>query len=102
VQGKRLERVLGDLRDRVEATILWQQEATREAIAEALSGGEYDIFHFAGHAFFDQAYPGRSGIICANQETFTGFDAEALTGEMIDTRVRFLQAFSTGEDEVIN
>jgi CHAT domain-containing protein len=35
--------------------------------------------HYAGHAFFDAADPGRSGILCAGREVLSGVDLAGLS-----------------------
>ncbi|EBA07142.1 CHAT domain-containing protein [Sagittula stellata] len=53
-------------------------EATVAAVAAALGqddvGRVYDIFHYAGHAFFDPADRARSGLILAGEDTLHGTD----------------------------
>jgi CHAT domain-containing protein len=58
--------------------VLWQGQATRPALLDAFNSGEYDVIHYAGHAFFDRANPDRSGLICANQARLTGADLAGL------------------------
>lgn len=58
--------------------VLWQEQATRPALLDAFSSGEYDVIHYAGHAFFDQANPERSGLVCANHARLTGSDLAGL------------------------
>jgi len=38
--------------------------ATRPALLSAFGSGKYDLIHYAGHAFFDEEKPERSGILC--------------------------------------
>jgi CHAT domain-containing protein len=57
---------------------LWREEATRPALLAALSSGEYDVVHYAGHAFFDEDNPERSGIVCHNGAVLSGADLAAL------------------------
>jgi CHAT domain-containing protein len=49
-------------------------QATRPALLSALRSGRYDVFHFAGHAFFDEADPASSGIVTGEGGTLTGAD----------------------------
>jgi hypothetical protein len=46
----------------VEVDVLARDEATRARLAESLSGGDYDILHFAGHAFLEPGAPGSSAL----------------------------------------
>jgi len=43
----------------------FQNQATKPALLKDFSSGEFDVLHYAGHAFFDPEKPSRSGIICA-------------------------------------
>jgi CHAT domain-containing protein len=36
------------------------------------------VLHFAGHAFFDPADPGRGGLLCAGKEVLRGADLDSL------------------------
>lgn len=36
--------------------------ATRARLAAEIGSGDYDLVHYAGHAFFDPARPGESGL----------------------------------------
>jgi CHAT domain-containing protein len=58
-----LEGLAGDHFDfSVEVDVLTKDKATREQFAKALDGSEYDILHFAGHAFLDPDSPGSSAL----------------------------------------
>jgi hypothetical protein len=46
----------------VEVDVLSHQEATRARFAQALAAGDYDILHFAGHAFLHPDTPGVSAL----------------------------------------
>lgn len=54
---------------------LFTSDATRKRLLMELERGRYDVIHYAGHAFFDPAHPGRSGLICHKGEVLTGEDA---------------------------
>jgi len=58
--------------------VLFQDAATRPALLAAFTSGKYDVVHYAGHAFFDEANPERSGLLCAGEVVLTGADAAAL------------------------
>jgi hypothetical protein len=51
---------------RVRVTRIAKAQVTREAVLERLRSEEFDVIHYAGHAFFDPAAPGESGIVCAD------------------------------------
>jgi CHAT domain-containing protein len=52
--------------------------ATRPALLSAFGSGQYDIVHYAGHAFFDEQTPERSGILCHGRVALTGADLAGL------------------------
>jgi hypothetical protein len=51
---------------RVRVTRVSQAQVTRETVLAHLRSEEFDVIHYAGHAFFDVASPGESGIRCAD------------------------------------
>lgn len=53
---------------------LWQREATYSAIQAAFRTGNYDVVHYAGHAFFDPWDRARSGIVCHGRKVLSGAD----------------------------
>jgi CHAT domain-containing protein len=59
-------------------TELSEAEATRPALLSAFGSGRYDVIHYAGHAFFDEETPERSGILCHNRLALTGADLASL------------------------
>jgi pimeloyl-ACP methyl ester carboxylesterase len=61
----------------IEVMELRHKQATRASLLSALRSGKYDCVHYAGHAFFDEQMPARSGLLCAGEEILTGSD---LTG----------------------
>ncbi len=63
----------------IQVTELRRQNATRAAIVAQLRTGAYDVVHYAGHAFFDEKTPGRSGLLCANREVLSGADLRGLS-----------------------
>jgi hypothetical protein len=48
------------------------REATRARLLREIGAGGHDILHFAGHAFFDAADPGKSGLVCAGGDVLHG------------------------------
>jgi pimeloyl-ACP methyl ester carboxylesterase len=49
-------------------------QATKAALLQRFRSGEYDVVHYAGHAFFDPNNPARSGILCKDKEVLSGSD----------------------------
>jgi hypothetical protein len=47
-------------------------EARKGVVLDAFRSGQYDVVHYAGHAFFDKHDPPRSGILCAGKEVLSG------------------------------
>jgi hypothetical protein len=68
-----VQRILGSA-PRVRLARLDGPEATRRRLLEHLGSGQFDIMHYAGHAFFDAVTPGRCGLVCAGHEILTGAD----------------------------
>jgi hypothetical protein len=60
--------------DRVQVTRLEQDQATRDVLLREFESGRYDVIHYAGHAEFDPADPGRSGIRAAGGIPLVGRD----------------------------
>lgn len=54
------------------------ERATKANLIEALSTGVYDVLHYAGHAYFDAAHPGRGGLRLAGDDVFRAADFEAI------------------------
>ena len=72
-EGLRIKKILeGDPGVRVET--LWQEEATFSAVRAAFRSGNYDVVHYAGHAFFDRVHRARSGIVCHGEQVLCGED----------------------------
>lgn len=57
----------------VELTMLSGVQATRESVTEALRQS-FDLIHYAGHAFFDDAKPEASGLYLADRTILTAID----------------------------
>jgi pimeloyl-ACP methyl ester carboxylesterase len=47
-------------------------EATLPAIKRSFQSGQYDVVHYAGHAFFDPIAPANSGILCHGRHVLSG------------------------------
>ena len=46
---------------------------------ECFGTGEYDVVHYAGHAYFDEFDRARSGILCSGDEVLSGADLASLS-----------------------
>jgi hypothetical protein len=62
----------------VQLEVLAGRDATRARILAALGSGEFDVLHFAGHAFFDADEPARGGLVCDGKEVLRGADLASL------------------------
>lgn len=76
-EGERIAAMLSTRGD-VDLDILWQEEATRQRIVDALQSLRRDVVHYAGHAFFDPADPARSGLVCYGDAILTASDIHHL------------------------
>jgi pimeloyl-ACP methyl ester carboxylesterase len=81
VEGERIGRALKDAKGVVVRRTLTRGEATRAVLLQEIGSGAYDVIHYAGHAHFDPAVPGESGIICAGDEVLSGADLAGI-GEL--------------------
>jgi len=70
-EGERIRELFGS-HPAVSIKQLHQREATKGAVLDALRSGQYDVVHYAGHAFFDERDPARSGIRCSGDEVLSG------------------------------
>jgi hypothetical protein len=75
-EAEALRRILAPARAALD--LLEGPAATRARVLAKLAANRYDVLHFAGHAYFDAAEPGRSGLICAGDEVLRGTDLEGL------------------------
>jgi CHAT domain-containing protein len=76
-EGRRVQSLFGQVPG-CRLDVLWEAQATRPALLSAFGSGKYDIIHYAGHAFFDELAPERSGLLCAGHATLTGADLAGL------------------------
>lgn len=72
-EGRRIQELFGDARN-VRLRVIEGQAARRDELLRCFSSGEFDIVHYAGHAYFDRQNPSRSGILCAGNEVLSGAD----------------------------
>ncbi|MBK9139122.1 MAG: CHAT domain-containing protein [Verrucomicrobia bacterium] len=56
-----------------------RSEATKAQLLADFRSGQFDVIHYAGHAFFSPQHPGRSGLLCAGQEVLAGTDLAGLS-----------------------
>jgi hypothetical protein len=76
-EGRRIRELLaGEPAVRVDE--LRGRDASRPALERAFRSGKYDVIHYAGHAFFDEADPAASGILCAGKAVLSGRDLAGL------------------------
>lgn len=59
-----------------DATVISGRDATKQRILDELARGDYDILHYAGHAWFNQNDPRESGLLLGNQERITAADLD--------------------------
>jgi pimeloyl-ACP methyl ester carboxylesterase len=76
-EGDTLARTFENYKD-IEIDVLEGKQATKQACLEALSSGEYDVLHYAGHAIFTPGNPNRTGLICANKVLLRGDELTSL------------------------
>jgi CHAT domain-containing protein len=62
----------------VRLTELRREAATFGAVRAALRSGEFDVVHYAGHAFFDPVNRARSGLLCHGRQVLSGHDLATL------------------------
>ncbi|MDH3770941.1 MAG: CHAT domain-containing protein, partial [Nitrospirota bacterium] len=48
------------------------ERATRDALLEEFKSGNFDVIHYAGHAYFDPEDRSRSGILCHGRQVLSG------------------------------
>jgi CHAT domain-containing protein/pimeloyl-ACP methyl ester carboxylesterase len=73
-EGKRVRDVLEKLGRSATIRELSGNQARKNEIKQCLASGEFDVLHYAGHAFFDPADPSSSGILCSGREVLSGSD----------------------------
>lgn len=76
-EGKRVQKLFAT-DPSIEITLRAGAQATRAALIQDFRSGEYDLVHYAGHAYFDAQEPSRSGILCHGQEVLSGADLAGL------------------------
>jgi hypothetical protein len=76
-EGRRLE-VLAQHHPGVKLKSLRRKQATKPALLKLFQSGDFDLVHYAGHAFFDAAAPESSGIVCAGGQVLSGRELSGL------------------------
>lgn len=76
-EGDRVETILKK-KGRIEIHRIQGPAARRTELLRCFGSGEFDIVHYAGHAFFDKSAPSRSGILCAGREILSGAELGGL------------------------
>jgi CHAT domain-containing protein len=76
-EGKRVQQLFSDVPS-CRLDTLSRGAATKPALLSAFGSGKYDLIHYAGHAFFDERKPERSGIVCHGNVTLSGADLAGL------------------------
>jgi hypothetical protein len=73
--------------------VLRGAEATKAAVLEALQDPDVRVFHYSGHAFFDEIGARGSGLLCADEERLT---LEDLLRQEVTPNVAFFNACQSG------
>jgi pimeloyl-ACP methyl ester carboxylesterase len=73
-EGERIRAILDTLGPAVRIRELAGDQARKHEVLQCFASGEFDVVHYAGHAFFDPLNPSRSGILCAGNEVLSGAD----------------------------
>jgi len=75
--GREVERIRDELHERwkrpgeeIKIELLDRDHATGKEMNQALLSGSYDVIHFAGHAYFDDDDPDKSGFVLKEEELF--------------------------------
>jgi pimeloyl-ACP methyl ester carboxylesterase len=73
-EGERVRELFANLGPAVKIRQLTGREARKHEVLRCLASGEFDVVHYAGHAFFDPLDRSRSGILCFGNEVLSGVD----------------------------
>ena len=63
----------------VEITRLVEDQATKEQVVKEFESGQYDVVHYAGHAYYNTSSPSESGILCSGHEVLSGGELLGIT-----------------------
>lgn len=78
-EGDRIQKLVNERLPRARLRGMRGPEARRSELLKCFASGEYDVVHYAGHAFFDPVDRARSGILCYGNEVLSGADLAALS-----------------------
>lgn len=73
-ESAKVRKILDELRPAVRYRWMEKEQARKSEILRCLTSGEFDVVHYAGHAFFDRQVRGNSGLLCAGREVLSGAD----------------------------
>lgn len=76
-EGERIQRLFAT-NPAVKQVIRCGKAARRSVLLDDMRSGLYDVIHYAGHAYFDELHPGRSGILCSGGDVLSGADLAQL------------------------
>jgi CHAT domain-containing protein/pimeloyl-ACP methyl ester carboxylesterase len=77
-EGDRIRSIFDKLGPAVSVRDMRGEKARKQEVLRCLASGQFDVIHYAGHAFFDQINPSKSGILCAGREVLAGADLVSL------------------------
>jgi hypothetical protein len=77
VEGRRIQEI-ARRHSLVSLRVLRGAAATKTALLGFFQSGDFDVVHYAGHAFFDPMAPSRSGVLCAGKEILSGRELAGL------------------------
>jgi pimeloyl-ACP methyl ester carboxylesterase len=72
-EGQRIRELMG-ARAGVRIVERRREAATHATLLRDFGSGDFDVIHYAGHAYFDRQHPARSGILCAGEQVLSGAD----------------------------
>lgn len=73
-EGDRVKEMFDALGSSIRVRELRGNAARRSELLRCFGSGEFDIVHYAGHAYFDSQNPQQSGILCTGDEVLSGSD----------------------------
>jgi CHAT domain-containing protein len=73
-EGERIKSLFDGLKPAVSVRQIRGGEARKNEIMKCLKSDQFDVIHYAGHAFFDPRAPSKSGILCAGKDVLSGAD----------------------------
>jgi len=77
-EGNRIRQLFEKLKPSLTVRELRGPEARKNEIMKCLKSDNFDVLHYAGHAFFDPLMPAESGIVCAGEEVLSGADLASM------------------------